>query len=131
MIEFTAPIKIVSESNRSVGRHWAVVRRRFRSHARDIALCLKNAETKANDRIWNWPMGASRIVVTLTRIAPRRLDSHDNLRSGFKGAADQIAHELVIDDGDSRIEWRYAQERGKPREYAVRIRIERIAMETA
>jgi hypothetical protein len=31
-----------------------------------------------------------------------------------------------VDDGSSRIEWRYAKEKGKPREYAVRVTIQSV-----
>jgi len=63
------------------------------------------------------------VAITLTRIAPRALDS-DNLASGLKAVRDGVADALGVDDGTSRIEWRYAQERGKPGEYAVRVAIQ-------
>ena len=62
------------------------------------------------------------VVVVLTRIAPRDLDT-DNLASGLKAVRDGVADALGMDDGSSRIEWRYAQERRKPGEYAVRVGI--------
>ena len=34
-----------------------------------------------------------------------------------------IADRLGISDNDPRVEWRYAQERGKPKEYAARVEI--------
>lgn len=63
------------------------------------------------------------VVVTLTRIAPRLLDDDNNI-SGFKNVRDAVASFLALDDRDPRITWRYAQERGKSKEYAVRIAIE-------
>ncbi|MBE0568400.1 MAG: hypothetical protein IH577_01830 [Deltaproteobacteria bacterium] len=65
-------------------------------------------------------------AVTLTRIAPRALDT-DNLASGLKAIRDGVADALEIDDGSSLIEWRYAQEKGKPGEYAVRVEIQETA----
>ena len=53
------------------------------------------------------------IQITLTRIAPRRLDD-DNLASGFKATRDGVADWLGIDDGAKRLEWRYAQRKGRP-----------------
>jgi len=32
---------------------------------------------------------------------------------------DGVADAIGIDDGSARIEWKYAQEKGKPKEYAV------------
>ena len=49
--------------------------------------------------------------ITLTRIAPRTLDD-DNLAAGFKATRDRVADWLGVDDGDKRLTWRYAQERG-------------------
>lgn len=57
-------------------------------------------------------------VVTLTRIAPCPLDD-DNLAAAFKAVRDGIADGLGIRDNDPRVSWRYAQRRGKPREYAI------------
>jgi hypothetical protein len=63
------------------------------------------------------------ITVTLVRIAPRKLDD-DNNEGGFKHIRDGISDTLGIDDGpDSGIEWKYGQERGEPKEYAMRITI--------
>lgn len=69
-------------------------------------------------------------VVTLTRVAPRRLDS-DNLASACKGLRDGIADALGVDDGDERLEWRYAQEKCKRGEQAVRVVVEGAALASA
>lgn len=74
-------------------------------------------------RAARWALPASgTVAITLTRIAPRALDT-DNLASGLKAIRDGVADALGVDDGSSRIQWRYAQERGKPGEYAVRVEI--------
>jgi hypothetical protein len=65
------------------------------------------------------------VAITLTRIAPRVLDT-DNLASGLKAVRDGVADALGVNDGSSRLTWRYAQERGKPREYAVRVEIQAV-----
>lgn len=62
------------------------------------------------------------VVVTLTRFAPRQLDS-DNLCGAFKAVRDGVADALGIDDGSDLVTWVYAQEKAK--EYSVSIRIER------
>ena len=52
--------------------------------------------------------------VVLTRIAPSNgLDPGDNLNGALKAVRDQIAEWLGVDDKDeSRVRYRYAQERG-------------------
>jgi hypothetical protein len=66
--------------------------------------------------------------IHLTRIAPRSLDG-DNLPNAFKSITDDIADFLIPGlprghaDGDSRLEWQYSQEKGHPKEYALRIEI--------
>ncbi len=59
--------------------------------------------------------------VTITRIAPRALDS-DNLVSSAKAVRDAVATWLGIDDRDPCVEYHYAQEKERPGEYAVKIR---------
>lgn len=61
-------------------------------------------------------------TVTFTRIAPRELDD-DNLRSSFKSIRDGVADAFGCSDRDPRLLFEYAQERGRPHEYAVRITI--------
>lgn len=104
------PTKIKSEAN---GReHWRVKAKRVKEHRRAALVALHG---QVNPRL---PM-----VLTLTRIAPRKLDD-DNLASGFKATRDGIADWLGIDDGDPRLTWRYAQRKGAPKEYAAEVVIE-------
>jgi hypothetical protein len=63
------------------------------------------------------------LVVTLTRVSPRELDGHDNLRGALKHVVDSIARELAVDDRDPRVTWAYAQRRGKAREQAVLVEV--------
>lgn len=53
-----------------------------------------------------------RVVVTLTRLGPRKLDS-DNLAGSFKAIRDGVADALGIDDGSELIQWEYRQEKSK------------------
>ena len=64
--------------------------------------------------------------ITLTRIAPRSLDAHDGLPISFKHIVDGIADAYGVRDNTPLIEWRYAQRRGEPRQYAVEIEIETV-----
>ena len=54
------------------------------------------------------------LVVTLTRIAPSNgLDPDDNLPSALKGARDEIAEWLGVNDRDRKtVRYEYEQERG-------------------
>lgn len=60
--------------------------------------------------------------VTLTRIAPRRLDS-DNWVGRAKAVRDEVARMLGINDGSERVLWEYSQERDGKR-HAVRVVVE-------
>lgn len=62
------------------------------------------------------------IVVTLTRVAPRRLDG-DNLQASLKATRDGVADWLGVDDADSRIRWQYEQRKGDPKTYAIEIEV--------
>ena len=64
--------------------------------------------------------------VTLTRIAPRKMDSHDNLRAAMKPIVDTLAAIIGVDDGDPQVTWDYDQARGEPRTYAVRVEIKEL-----
>lgn len=64
------------------------------------------------------------VTVTVTRCSAGELDSHDNLRTALKHVVDGVADFLGCDDRDSRITWRYEQQREKRGVHAVKIRIE-------
>lgn len=75
-------------------------------------------------RVWAFPL-----VITMTRIAPRELDTA-GLASALKGTEDEIAKYLRIDDGRaeraSRVIFVRNGRRRAPREYAVEIVIEPV-----
>lgn len=104
----TLPIRTVSALNQR--EHWGKRARRVKSE-RNAALLLTP----------RWLLAHLPLTVKLTRIAPRPLDTHDNLSSSMKGVVDGIAERLGIKDNDPRICWSHAQERGKPKQYAVRV----------
>lgn len=101
------PLRVVSEANRR--DHWRVKAKR----AKD-----QRAYTYAHlpAMLAGLPLP---LVVTLTRVAPRKLDS-DNLAGAFKAVRDGVADALGKDDGNAGIEWRYAQQKG---EYGIIIEI--------
>lgn len=75
------------------------------------------------------------VIVTMTRIAPRKLDD-DNLVGSFKAVRDALATLLLPeltqgnqyaprgDDSDNRLTFRCDQRKGEPKQYAVEISIE-------
>lgn len=107
------PLHTVSEAN---GReHWAKKSRRVREHRSTACHTIRLARKP--------PVP---VVVTLTRIAPRALDD-DNLRGALKATRDGVADAFGLDDRDPRIKWRYCQERGQVRAYAVRVVVQSAA----
>ena len=124
VLRFTVEVRTQSEDN--MHEHWRnrqkrvkqqrwITHRRFNeARARAGFVCAPRC----------WPVGW---LVTLTRVAPSAgLDSHDNLRGAMKHIVDQIAQELGLpNDRDPRIEWAYAQRKGKPKQYAVLVEIQR------
>lgn len=106
------PIKTISEANSR--DHWTKRRKRFALQAWELYFAWRSVKPTIP------PLP---IVVTLTRIGPRTLDS-DNLAGAFKGLRDQLAKLIGVDDGDPRVEWRYQQQRSGARQrYAVQITV--------
>jgi len=99
------PLKIESTLNKR--EHWGARATRAKIHREAGFLCAP--------REFALPCR-----ITLTRIAPRALDD-DNLAGGFKSVRDGIADRLKVNDRDPRIQWCYSQERGKPKDYRVRV----------
>jgi len=108
----TLPLKTVSALN--VREHWAKRAKRVKAERQAAAWVIPP----------NFPLPC---VVTLTRLSSGILDKHDNLRSSFKGIVDGIADRLSVHDNDPRIEFRYAQEKVKRKDYGVRIELEAIS----
>ena len=110
-------IKTVSESN--THEHWAVSNHRHKLQKRQIQWWWLSLQEKPS-------LPCS---VKLTRIAPRMLDSHDNLPTSLKWITDSIADKMCPGlkagraDDDARIRWVYDQQKGQPKEYAVLIEI--------
>lgn len=115
------PLKLLSESNQRA--HWAVRHRRSKAQRQEVFICL---------RLSSLPRPALPCRITITRIAPYALDSHDNLPASAKAVTDAVSDWLAGEYGQGQdrcegLEWRYAQRKGKPREYAVEITLEEIA----
>lgn len=111
------PIRTVSEGNSR--EHWR------KSHARHKSQKLAVSHYLKKDK----PNITLPCKITLTRIAPRALDS-DNLQFSLKyirdATADYIKPGLQAGraDDDKGMEWVYSQEKGKPKTYGIRIEID-------
>lgn len=107
-LRIRAPIQLHPEGN--ARGHWAKTHRRRAKQRDDIRQFLNvNRKPKLP------------VDVFLTRISPRKLDSHDGLPMSFKALVDEICDWLGVDDGGSQVLFHYHQKKGKPREHAVLI----------
>lgn len=109
------PIKTVSEANTRC--HYYRRHKRTKRQRKDAGLLIR-----AMLGMMKLPLR-----ITLTRIAPRKLDG-DNLASSLKAVRDGIADGLGLkDDKDSdKLIWSYSQRPGSPGEYGVEVRVERL-----
>lgn len=104
------PVRV--ESTPNIREHWQARAKRAREHKSATWYSMKASKAPY----------ALPCAVTLTRVAPRSLDT-DNLAAGLKAVRDGVALWLQVDDADPRIEWRYAQRRGGVREYGVEVEV--------
>jgi hypothetical protein len=113
--KYFIPIKIVSEAN--VMEHWRIKSKRKQQQKFQIQMELLNHKINPPCK------------VILTRIAPRKLDDEDNLRTALKASKDFVADMLIPGlapgraDGKSEIAWEFKQEKGKVREYSLKIEL--------
>lgn len=92
--------------------HWAARHRRVSEQRKTARLMLLAVCGQFSPPA---PFPVEGIVVTLTRVAPRSLDDHDNLRMALKAVADGVADWLGVDDRDPSVKWKYAQRPGRER----------------
>jgi hypothetical protein len=108
--ERTLQVRTKSETN--MREHWSARHKRRRAQ--------RNAAWAVTCEPVVLGLATLPAVVTLTRIAPRRLDS-DNLLGALKAIRDGVADALGVDDADPRLRWVYQQESGGKGRYGVRI----------
>jgi hypothetical protein len=113
----TLPIRTVSEAN--MREHWAKKSRRAKDQRGTARTILGQPQFAALRR---HAKNAGRFEITITRIGAKYLDP-DNLANSSKHVQDGIADAIGIDDGSPRLTWFYAQVKGRPKEYAVRVEI--------
>lgn len=120
-VEIVLPIRISSEANRAGSEHWRTTASRAKDQRGFVRLALGARLAEMRKVIaggWRGPLR-----VTMTRLAPRALDS-DNVVIAHKHVRDGIADVLGVNDRVPWIEWIGTQE--KSATYAERIRIEAI-----
>lgn len=94
------PVRLESEANRR--DHWAKKAARLKKQRAMVALVLRFVRGAPVDV-------STRLTVTITRIAPRELDT-DNLAGSTKAVRDEIAMWLGVDDGPrGPVTWTYEQ----------------------
>lgn len=96
-IRFEVPIKAPSLTNQRV--HFSGLHRQ------------KSRQRDAVRRRWPGWDGGPLLVVRLTRVAPRALDS-DNLSASLKSVRDEVCACLRVDDATPLVRWEYRQEKG-------------------
>lgn len=99
MISVTIPGEAPSTPN--LREHWAVKAKRMKAQRAAVAR-----------RMPAWSEGPL-LIVRLTRVAPRALDT-DNLAAALKGHRDAVAARLRVDDASLLVRWEYHQAKGEP-----------------
>lgn len=129
MIRWEIPLKTVSEGNSS--EHWSVSSKRHQQQQFFVRLLFNQEHAPI-------PMPCE---IILTRISSRFLDSEENLPMAFKWIKDEIGAQLFPEkvvvyqkksgkhatnkghaDSDSRVTWKYAQEKGPIQSIRIEIR---------
>jgi hypothetical protein len=122
------PVKIESLANKM--EHWSKRHKRNKTLKFLIQRELAVNNVPIFDQVKQTQ--EERVKAALTRIAPRSLDSVDNLPSAMKPVIDSICDFFLPGlkagraDSDKRFEFTLHQEKGKPKEYGLRIEIEMI-----
>jgi len=105
--------KLPSRAN--IQEHWTAKAKRTKEQRQGIKTILNTAEFSPK----------LPIIVTLCRIAPRQLDSDDNITMAFKAIRDGITDYLgLTNDDDIRLHWKYDQQSAAPRYYAIRVTLD-------
>ena len=120
MVALTLPLRV----NANARGHWRALAAKTAAQRKGVALAVR-LHRGVSACTLHLTLGG-RLRVELTRVAPRELDWHDNLRTALKPVVDGVGDALGLkSDRDVRLAWDYAQARGAPRMYAVKISISR------
>lgn len=111
-MRFSIPIRLPSLAN--IRLHW----RRMATLKKGQRAATKSCMVAC--RLVGAEIPPLPLLVTLTRIGPRRLDD-DNLAISCKYVRDEIAAVVGVDDGSDQYTWRYEQKINK--QYSVEVEI--------
>ena len=111
LVTMSLPLSKPLPSAANLREHWATKAKRVKAQRVYVGILLRQHERQL--RALGWPAVAGRMHVTLSRVAPRKLDD-DNLAHAFKAIRDEVAKHFGVDDGSPRWAWRYTQQRGAP-----------------
>lgn len=115
LIAFDLPIRLKSRANDHTSNHWGKRSKTTEKQHGYVKMILSRDRTYLRTRL-----RLAGLVVRMVRVAPLSLDD-DNLAHAFKAIRDGIALELGINDRDERIAFVPDEERGRARQYAVRL----------
>ncbi len=104
------PMKLPSVANQRI--FWATKARQVKAQRNAVALAMKSDRRGLLDAHAKLARGED-LRCVLTRCSPRKLDD-DNLASAFKAIRDEVAKQLGVDDGGTRVTWVYKQMPGGP-----------------
>ena len=122
VISMLLAIRIEPEANLS--GHWRKKAGRVKMQRSIACVMVRQKLRDVGQRPADLLAGDTGPLVVLTRIAPRPFDD-DNLARSLKAIRDGVADAFKTDDGvKSKLKWGYGQEKGPPKQYAVRIKIE-------
>ena len=110
-------LKTVSESNVVSSQHWGARKTRAKKQREPVCEQLAKLWTERPPITEGYLL-----VITITRMSPRLLDSGDNVSGSQKHVKDGIADWLKTNDRNPLILWRFEQQ--KHPQYAVKIHIE-------
>lgn len=111
MVRFRIQIRLPSLLNERL--HWRQLAALKEGQRWATRLCLRDAVNRGAE------LPAPPLLVTITRVGPRRLDD-DNLQAACKYVRDEVAAQVGVDDGSDQYTWRYEQRIG---DYAVEVEI--------
>ena len=118
-ITIDIPLRLSNPLNGSWG-HWAVKSKLRKRQRQTSAMMVCVAMPMSRSKL----VEALPVTVTITRIAPRKLDAWDGLGAACKGVIDGVADAFGVRDDHPGLTWVLRQERGAARQYGVRITIE-------
>lgn len=98
MIEVALPFRVGSRANDHTSNHWRARAETSKAQRNGTRLALYSHRLHLQRYL-----SVGSLVVRVVRIAPRALDSHDNLGMALKAITDGVADLLDVDDRDESV----------------------------